>query len=440
MHKPTAATPAPAARRALLKGAIGIAALALAGSVHAMSLDDFIPPSEGGAIEPQNAVVQQNDVIRAESMQDGLGYAYQQLMNEDGEGIRTVQTKTGMGVIAVSTAGYQQYENLNATLLSKRAAYVRAFTDAQAQLVKNFEGFQNNCRSAVSSQTLALDSGLDSVANSATTQEEACSEVTRGTLAAFVTYMIQDDVDSSEITVALASSTKTRSAVSRVGGAVVVSSDPKKAFGHIAREISQGVVPPLGAKLIHNPETGESIVIGFGSAIVRQNADSAMARNMRKMATRQAQMRANNALVAFLKGSEVYWEGGFDERQLEASEQFDIPTDREGRPQNPVAYDQTRHTFLNTVSQSDDYRVVTAGQLPPGIKTKTFPSEDGYWMNTIAIYMPSAVAEATQAGRENRAAATGQPAGRTFRTEGGLAPGSVNPQGPSGKVIHGNDF
>lgn len=428
--------------------ASAIAALTMAGSVAAMSLDDFVPPVDGGTIEPQGAVSSQGEVIVAESMQDGLGYAYQHILDEDGEGIRTVQTKTGFGTIAVSTAHYRRSENLNATLLSKRAAYVRAFADAQSQLVKSFEGFENVCNQAARSNTIAIDSGVEGAANTAVSQSESCAEVAKGVLAGFVTYMVKDDDQANQITVSLASSTKTRSAVSRVGGAVLVSGDPESAFTHVAREISSGVVPPIGAKLIHNPDNGESIVIGFGSAIVRQNRDPSMMNNMRNMARRQSQLRANNALVAFLQGSQVYWEGGFDESQIESSEQFEIPSDSEGNPMDPVIYDATRANFLNTVTQSDEYRSITSGNLPPGVKTKTFPSEDGYWMNTISIYMPSATAAAQQAGQENRSAAgrsggvraVGAPAGRSMRLEGGIAPESENPKGPSGRVVQGNDF
>jgi hypothetical protein len=170
---------------------------------------------------------------------------------------------------------------------------------------------------------------------------------------------------------------------------------------------------------------------------------------MRDMARRQAETRANNALVSFLNGSELYWQGGFDEKQVEFSQQFDIPMDSRGNIGNPVAYDKTRNSFLNAVKQTDDYSVITGGKLPAGVKTKTFPSEDGFWMNSISIYMTSATAEAEQAGRENKSAsgkldgagsAVTQPVGRTMRMEGGVVDSGPNPKGPTGRAVRGNDF
>lgn len=418
----------------------GFALLLAASGAQAISLDDFVPPVEGGTANESASVSQDDDVIQAENMQDGLGYAYRQIMDDGGDGILTVQTKTGMGIISTSTVDYKRYQNINATMLGKRGAYVKAFTKAQSQMVKYMEGFENNCKTALSDQTVAIDTGVESVANSGSSLDEQCAETAKGVLAGFITYKIDDDADDDVVTVSLASSTKTRAAVSRVGGAVIVSSDPRKAFEHIAKEVTTGVVPPLGAKLIHNPENGESIVIGFGSAIVRQNKDKAMMRKMHTMAKKQSQLRANNALSAFLNGSEVYWKGGFEENQVESAQQFDIPTDENGQAKDPVAFDDTRNVFLNAVSSSDDYSVITGGKLPAGVKTKTYDSEDGYWVNTIAIYMPSATAKAQQASRENRGVSGQAPQGRKLQIEGGLAPNSANPKGPSGTTVRDNDF
>ncbi|MGV8861732.1 MAG: hypothetical protein ACOH2T_11240 [Pseudomonas sp.] len=432
--------------------ALSVALIAAAGVAQAvpMSLDDFVPPVSGGADKPEQAASQAGDVVTAENMQDGLGYAYQQLIADNGQGILTVKTKTGMGVISASTAGYTRYENLNATLLSKRGAYFKAFNEAQGQMLKYHEGLESNCNSAISSKKLALDTGKESLANAATVTTESCKETVQGVLAGYVTYSVNDNDADDEVTITLASSTKTRGALNRMNGAVISTADPKKAFEYIAKEISLGVVPPMGAKLINDPVTGESIVIGFGSSIVRQNKDKKLMATMAKMANDQSRQRANNSLVAFLNGSKVYWQGGFDESQGESAQQFEVPVGEDGKAQTPVAFDDTRNTFLNAVSHSEDFKSVTGGKLPPGVITKTFPSEDGYWSNTISIYRPSATAQAQQEGLENRQAGGKLGAGgvssqqqtqaRTIEIQGGVSPGSANPKGPSGSVVRDNDF
>lgn len=424
--------------------AFGMLLIGTSSLVQAISLDDFVPPVSGGADQPATEVTQSGDVVTAQNMQDGLSYAYQQLVADGGNGILTVQTKTGMGIISSVSLGYTRYENLNATLLSKRGAYFKAFNTAQQQLVEYFEGFENNCNAAVSNKTVSIDSGQESLANSVSSTEDSCKEITKGMLAGYVTYSVNDDVENDEVTITLASSTKTRSALTRVKGAIVSSQDPKKAFEYIAKEISLGVVPPMGAKLINDPETGESIVIGFGSSIIRQNKDKNMMRKLAGAAQLQSRQRANSALIAFLQGSTIYWEGGFDEQQVEAGQQFEVPMDQDGNVQDPVAYDATKNTFLNSMVASDEFSSVTGGKLPAGVITKNFPSEDGYWSNTIAIYRSSASATAQKEAQENTKAVgahnNSQRTGRTMTIEGGITPDSVNPKGPSGSVVRDNDF
>jgi hypothetical protein len=158
---------------------------------------------------------------------------------------------------------------------------------------------------------------------------------------------------------------------------------------------------------------------------------------MTKMANDQSRLRANNSLVAFLNGSDVYWEGGFDETQLDSDQQFDVPVDKDGNAQAPVALDTTRSTFLNMVSQSEEFKAVTGGKLPAGVITKTITSEDGNWSNTIAIYRQSATAQANGSGSGASSSAV---QGRPIQMDGGVAPGSANPKGPSGSVVRDNDF
>jgi hypothetical protein len=412
----------------------------------AISLDDFKPPAQGGPSVPTGQTSQTRDVVVANNMQDGLSSAYQHILKEDdGRGVRTVRTKTGFGFIASSAASYRRYDNLTATLLSKRSAYLIAFTDAQARLVKYKNGFENHCRTAISSGLVAMTTGNEDVANRSTSVNERCSDVASGMLSGFITYQVRDDDSNNEVFVSIASSTATRAAVSRAGSAVINSQDPQAAFAHVAKEIALGVVPPLGAKLIHNPSNGESIVVGFGSAIVRQNRDRSMMSSMRDLARGQSETRANSALLAFLKGSSIYWKGGFDEKQVESSQQFAIPKDGQGVPGDPVVLDKTRDFFLNAVSKTDEYSVITGGQLPKGVVTRTFPSDDGYWMHSISVYSPSNSARVGHSTAGSGAAAnvtdtvSSEPRGRPLRIEGGVNDNSPNPKGPSGRAVRSKD-
>ena len=444
-----------AAKRAVYTGLFALAASLLSpvgdASAQNLDLDSFLAPVQGGS-ETVEGDVEVGETVHAETMQDGLNAA-NGLLSEDGDGVLLVSTKTGLGTIARASATYNTYENLNATLLSKRAAYFRAYQEAKKQLLVNFDGVQNSCEGAVNDELVDLQTGVESAANTFTETSEMCMETISGLLAAFVVYDVDDDVDNTEVSISVASSTKTRSAFSRLGEAVIRTGDPSAAFQNLMVEIARFATPPMGARLITAPDTGEQVVVGFGSSIIRTNKNKNVANRLAKAAKSNAETRARNALVQFLQGDRLYWEGGFDESQIEGSQQFEIPVDEQGNVGDPQVLENERNMFLNVLTDSQAYSTVSSGKLPPGVRTRSFTSQDGNWQFSVAVFSQSATAQARQAGAENKAAAgtldkmqsqgsqtSGGSASRPLQTEGGLSADSANPQGPSGQVSDKNDF
>jgi hypothetical protein len=417
-----------------------------------LDLDSFLAPVQGGS-ETVQGDVEVGETVHAETMQDGLNAA-NGLLAEDGDGVLLVSTKTGLGTIARASASYNTYQNINATMLSKRGAYFRAYQEAKRQLLVNFDGVQNSCEGAVNDDLVVIDTGVESTANTLTETSEVCKETISGLLAAFVVFDVDDNVNEQEVSISVASSTKTRSAFSRLGEAVIQTGDPNAAFQNLMVEIARFATPPMGARMITAPDTGEQVVVGFGSSIIRTNKNKSVAKRLAKAAKSNADTRARNALVQFLQGDKLYWEGGFDESQIEGSEQFTIPVDEEGNVGDPQVLDNERNVFLNVLTDSQAYSTVAAGKVPPGVRTRSFKSEDGYWQFSVAVFQQSATAQARQASRENKAASgkldqmeaqqgSGGSAGRASRAlklEGGLTSGGLNPQGPSGQVSDKDDF
>jgi len=417
-----------------------------------LDLDSFLAPVQGGS-EAVQGDVEVGDTVHAETMQDGLNAA-NGLLAEDGDGVLLVSTKTGLGTIARASASYNTYQNINATMLSKRGAYFRAYQEAKRQLLVNFDGVQNSCEGAVNDDLVVIDTGVESTANTLTETSEVCKETISGLLAAFIVFDVDDNVNEQEVSISVASSTKTRSAFSRLGEAVIQTGDPNAAFQNLMVEIARFATPPMGARMITAPDTGEQVVVGFGSSIIRTNKNKSVAKRLAKAAKSNADTRARNALVQFLQGDKLYWEGGFDESQIEGSEQFKIPVDEEGNVGDPQVLDNERNVFMNVLTDSQAYATVSSGKVPPGVRTRSFKSEDGYWQFSVAVFQQSATAQARQASRENKAASgkldqmeaqqgSGGSAGRASRAlklEGGLTSGGLNPQGPSGQVSDKEDF
>jgi hypothetical protein len=447
-------------RRTLLATIILVATGQLQAQQDALSLDDFLPPVVGGAEVAVEGVVTDEGYIVAPNAQGGLAYAYEQLMGDTGNGIVEITVPSGYAVLSIATEDYRVYDNLNATLLSKRSAYARAYARAQKQMVANFTPTYNVCTTSISATLETRDAGTDeNLTIIGTSVGEFCEESVSGALAGYVLYSVQDnDPDEKTVTVAIATSSKTREAAQRVGPAVIVADNPSKAWDALIAEVTANVVAPLGARMIVNPDSGEVTIVGFGSAIVRQNEDESVARRLRTAAERQAQTRANRALVGFMQGESVYWEGRFDEREFETSEQYEyVPvelnapkTDMMGRlvaqmdtvlgTSSSTAIDsasvqpleRTRSGFLNVLQQSEDYRVVSSGQVPPGVRARSFVGQDGHWAFAISVYSASMTERAIAATRPEDAATFGDGAMRELPDA--IHHDPVNPIGPSGRV------
>lgn len=411
--------------------ALGLFSLSGPALAQQLSMDDFVPPAQGGTTEVKGEVSEDEGVIKAEKAQDGLNHAYEMLMAEDEEGVRQILVPSGMAVISVAKGIYSVYDNRNATLLSKRAAYVKAMLKAQKAMLEHRDGSLNMCAKGVKESLITVDTGADeNVANTSEKVEESCLEMVGGMLRGSVLYSVEDRPGEKKVIVAVASSTRTRDAVKNMGGAVVETNDPKKAWAAIVSQITNGVIPPLGCRLITNPDTGENIVIGFGSAIVRRNKNAKVADKLAGVAKKQARMRSRNALVSFLKGDLIYWAGGFDEKQVEASEQFQV-TDKEDQASGEKeiqALEESRDVFINALSATDAYASVSAGHVPPGVKTKVFIDKTGDWAVAVSVYSKSMEKMATK----SRESGSGQ--GQAIKVEGGKNDAAPNPKGPSGSV------
>ncbi|MDD1780819.1 hypothetical protein LRP49_06350 [Enterovibrio sp. ZSDZ35] len=405
-------------------------------------LNDLVPATADTAATVDTSATKEVDgVVIAEDPKAAVVAAHQSLIEEVGDGVKMIAVGSGIGILSTGTASYNNYDNPNASLLSKRGAYTRAFQVAKKQLVENFEGVQNACTTAASETIDAIDSGTESVANTTADLEQNCKESVSGALAGYVTFDVYDDPESKMVTVSLISTPKTREQTKRQVGALTQTTDPNSIFKHIIQDLSKGILPPVGAKVLTNPESGEAYVIGFGSSIIRKNKTPAVERKLKQASVKQSQSLARNALLSVMQGEKVYWEGGFDESQTEKNQQFDYHPETLD-PSQVTVLEDNKHTFMNQFKMSDSYKSVASGQLPPGVNVKNFASADGNWMMAIAVYSPSLEKTASDAAKENEIRVReGQTQGNRHKiSSDGLSDKDNAGRGPSGQVSNANDL
>ncbi|AXT73692.1 hypothetical protein [Vibrio sp. dhg] len=407
-------------------------------------LNDLVPATNTAETQAVNtdSVKEVGDVVVAADPKAAVLVAHQSLIEEEGDGVKMIAVGSGIGILSTGSGSYETYENRNATLLSKRAAYMKAFQIAKKQLVENMEGMSNMCATAINETMDIIDTATESTANTTSMMSDNCAESVKGALAGYVTFDVFDDPSENLVRVSLISTPKTREQTKRKVGAITQTTEPNVIFKQIIAELQSGVLPPVGAKVITNAETGESFVLGFGSSIIRDNKNNAVKRKLLNVSKSQAQAKARNGLIAVMQGEQVYWEGGFTENQLEKNEQFEYEPDSIN-PADAKVLAETQHTFLNNMKSADSYKSFASGKVPAGVSVKTFKSHDGDWMLAVAVYAPSLEAAAKQAAAENKQRVReGQTVGTNHKisTTGGLTDGGNNTQGPSGQVSNANDL
>ena len=408
------------------------------------NLDDLVPATsatEAQSVDTTEVKVVDN-VIVAEDPKAAVLVAHQNLIEDEGDGVKMIAVGSGIGILSTGSGSYNVYENRNATLLSKRGAYMTALQIAKKQLVENLEGMQNQCETAVNESMDMIDSGTDSLANTSSSMMDNCSESVQGAIAGYVTFDVFDDPDEQFVQVSLISTPKTREQTKRQVGALTQTTAPNVIFKQIINDLQSGILPPVGAKVITNPDSGESYVLGFGSSIIRTNSNKTVQRKLLSAAKSQSQTKARNALIATMQGDQVFWEGSSDEMQSEENKQFDYHPETLD-PKQVQAIGDTKHEFINQFKQTDSYKTIAQGKVPPGVSVKNFKSGDGDWMLAVAVYAPSLEAVATKAAAENKKRVReGQQAGTSHKinTQGGLSSGGNNSQGPSGQVSSVNEL
>jgi hypothetical protein len=422
-----------------------ILTLALALSLPTYANDDFdltdlIPAKPGQTVENSDTVTVKGDVVVGTDDVAAVAVAYQVLIEEEEDGMKMIKVGSGMGILSVGSASYQTFNNNNASLLSKRGAYNKAFLIAKKQFVANMKGVSLACSNVVSVSMNVIDSGNESTANTADSQQESCVESVSGSLAGYVTFDVNDDIEENLVRVSLISTPKTRAQIRHQAGAVAVTTAPNEIFKHIISDLKNGILPPVGAKVLTNPETHENYVMGFGSAIVRGNKNKSVARKLKTVAKRQSETRARSALLGTLKGEKVYWAGSFDEKQMDKNTQFKYDPETLD-PTQVAVLDEEQSTFINQLKTTDDYSTLTKGKLPPGVSTKSFTSTDGNWQYTVAIYAPSLEKTARQANKEMHATGANRiNTKHKINAKGGRNENGKNSQAASGQVSKSGDL
>lgn len=409
------------------------------------NLQDFLTPAQDGGKAPLK--LQQPDkikkseeqltkdgkkttVVEGANIQDAATATAMTLIEEEEDVAVFKAPDGGLGIMARGSATYRPLVGRNASLISKRMAYVQAYLQAKGHLAQYTHGLNVEATQELVSAIDAFDSANDSLANTTTVMNETNQQKVEGLLRGYVIYEVQDDTEKKEVSVTIATTPVTRGATMRVNLAIIAAEDLESGMKQVWTELRSGVVPPVCSRIVcvvNEKGKQDFYFVGFGSSIVSQNRNKDIQRRLGQAAKRQAQLRAASSLLALVKGDQMAWQSGISSQMLDQQKQFNLKGDpmlEGGDSVIPMA--KTTDVFQNRMRLTSSYKTALAGKLPPGIAPpKTWYSEDGDWVFAAYVFNPRITVPGS-----GTVAANQSPPGRHPKTPGAPATGNEHSDCP----------
>ena len=385
------------------------------------SVDDFVAPvsatpQKSGANpreikEPGKVKISQQQVtitgaptpvVQAATAQDAINTAVTQMgvLKRD---IFHIETGSGLGVVASGASGYSVHANRNASLISKRQAYEKAYMMAKKNLTVHLQGLSNESKQKFFEAMAVVDvaTATNSLVNTGAVMSESAEQKIEGLIRGFVIYETNDDTAKSRVTVSIVTSPKTRGQTLRASGGLLLAKDLAAGMEQVFAEIDSGVVPPSGGRVITVPSpAGDQLYfLGFGSEINRVHPNPNIEGKLREQSAEVAKLRAAANLCGLLLGETSLWKGGFSTASSEENREFDVTDEATFKATGVLAkpLDQTRSSFLSVMTTRTEYKFAQNGKLPPGLTAIQRESPGGDWTIAAYIYNPAMTQAAQQA-------------------------------------------
>jgi hypothetical protein len=415
-----------------------------------ISAEDFLPPvqakTSGEAAQllqvkqPEKVEVSEDKasgetVVRAETASD----AFNSVVDTKKVGCVRAEFGSGFGWVATGMGTYERMEDVVASRISKRNAYIVAYMMAKKELAQALSELSTEGKSRVREQMLLVSKADDSLKSIESESAETLEQTVRKLLKGFVLYSVLDDEENTSVFVSIVSTPRTRGRFNRVELDSIDAASLQEGLNQVLAELNSGLTPPVGNKMITVPATGEVAFIGFGSSVVRIDENQAVNARLLLQAERVADMRAADALCGVIVGDQTSWRGKLDERTTSMLADFEVA--QKGDPisftEDGTAYTelQKRKTsFINSLKESQQYESIRQGILPPGVIRRAWTDEQSGFSYAVAVYLPSATAEARKDSAEMDEVDLLAPVpDKGTPRQKGPAEGEVK-KGPSGKI------
>ncbi len=358
---------------------------------------------EPTAVEHGTDPLLERPIVRAATTQDAINV----IVAEHKQGCQMIAMPDGgYGFVATGIGTYRKdMENVSAARVAQRNAYVEAFMQAKGQMASLVGEIAVQGVSNFDKKTETLDTDIKSLRNQAKEITETQKAIVSKVLKGYVTYGVHDDFEKGIVYVSIVSTPRTRGQYSRLAADTLMSESLNDGLNAILAEIQNGLVPPVGGRIVDVPATGEVAFVGFGSSVVRQDPDPSLQVDLVLTAEKIAGLRASDALCGIITGDTVTSAAHLDEftkqtvSDFEAIEKKDPATGLISREDIAHA-DGRRKEFRNNQEFHQTIESARRGVLPPGVVRRIWLDEDEAFAYAVAVYVPSVSSAATVAIRE----------------------------------------
>ena len=331
-------------------------------------------------------------VVEAETTQDAINTVVEKkAKREFDQPCAIIKVGSGMGVVCTGVAEYSSFENRNASLLSQRLAYVKAYTIAKKELAAFLNGLSTESVMEMKESFDMYDDDKESLVNIDGSSSETIKQFVQGAIRGYMVYSIKDNAKEKQVTVTIVTTPKTRGETLQMNRGRIAAKDIASGVKKVFAELKTGILPPEGGKVITVPGTKQIYFISFGSEICRYNRNARVMKKLKKRAVNTAKMRAADNMCKLIIGDDVSWTGTTNTKARDSMKQFEEdakedPTATGSGDFTVTGFEEDKETFVQRQTDTESFRSASKGKLPPGLIPLTWT--DGDWAYCAYVYNP----------------------------------------------------
>ena len=313
--------------------------------------------------------------LHAQTAQDAIAAA----ISQRASGCRAIGFgRNGFGWAATGIAHYAAADSPVTVRQARREARFKAFTEARTRLNSCLRALTPEAQQRITRNLEQNDAIRLALVNLAANDQERYEQALDILARGFVAYAVENDAAGQAIRVHLVATPKTATRLTRPTASAMEAASLREGLRQTQAEVENGLIPPVGNRLIVVNATGELALVGYAVTVISVHPEPAAQDQLRAAAGKTAATRATAALLGLAAGDDAGWQGGLDEASRD-----EIRAAANGyQDAEPSAsrFGQIRDLIMTAVKDDPGLQALREGQLPSAATVKRFGSEE-----TVAV-------------------------------------------------------